>query len=257
MCCGSAVPHRLRYDDSPTRAAHAVNACKRSLTCRYQRLMLTTVLRGLAAASLAVLPLTVTTPAHAVETLPLSEAVSLLPVDTESRDGYDRDAFKHWNSGDDPADGCHTRSEVLISEAVEPPTIGPRCRLTGGTWWSYYDATWVTSASGLDIDHMVPLAEAWDSGASAWSAQQREAYANDQGVAASLVAVTARSNRSKADQDPSTWLPPAADVHCRYVAEWVGTKLRWALSADEAEMAALRETAAGCPDQSVTYEPAE
>ncbi|MGW8065985.1 HNH endonuclease family protein [Streptomyces ziwulingensis] len=219
--------------------------------------MFTTVLRGLAAASLAVLSLTVSTPAHAAEVLPLSEAVSRLPVDIESRAGYDRDAFKHWNKGDDPSDGCHTRSEVLIAEAVEPPTVGPRCRLTGGTWWSYYDATWVTSASGLDIDHMVPLAESWDSGASAWTPERREAYANDQGAVASLVAVTARSNRSKADQDPSTWLPPAADVHCRYVAEWVGTKLRWALAADEAEMAALRETAAGCPDQSVTYEPAE
>ncbi|MFC7898531.1 HNH endonuclease family protein [Streptomyces sp. NPDC057381] len=218
--------------------------------------MLTTVLRGLAAASLAVLPLTAAPPAHAAETLPLSQAVGRLPVDTESRAGYDRDAFRHWNKGDDPADGCSTRNEVLISEAVEPPTIGPRCRLTGGSWWSYYDQVWVTSASGLDIDHMVPLAESWDSGASAWTPERREAYANDQGAATSLVAVTARSNRSKADQDPAQWLPPAGEVHCRYVAEWVGTKLRWALSADETEVAALRETAASCPDQNVTYEPA-
>ncbi|GGT01368.1 hypothetical protein GCM10010270_86390 [Streptomyces violaceus] len=64
------------------------------------------------------------------------------------------------------------------------------------------------SASGLDIDHMVPLAEAWDSGASAWTAQRRERYANDPGQEASLVAVTARSNRSKADQDPAQWLSP-------------------------------------------------
>lgn len=217
--------------------------------------MLKAVLRGLAAASLIVLPLTVSAPAYAAETLPLSEAVAGLPLGTESRDGYDRDAFRHWNAGANPSDGCNTRAEVLISEAVEPPAVGPGCRLTGGSWWSYYDQVWVTSASGLDIDHMVPLAESWDSGASAWSAQRREAYANDQGAAASLVAVTARSNRSKADQDPAQWLPPAADVHCRYVAEWVATKLRWSLTADEAEVAALREVAAGCPDQTVTYEP--
>ncbi|GGU15079.1 hypothetical protein GCM10010272_69920 [Streptomyces lateritius] len=85
--------------------------------------------------------------------------------------------------------------------------------------------------------------------------QRREAYANDQGAATSLVAVTARSNRSKADQDPAQWLPPAAEVHCRYVAEWVATNLRWSLAADEAEVAALREMAAGCPEQTVTYEP--
>ncbi|MFJ6076389.1 HNH endonuclease family protein [Streptomyces sp. NPDC093065] len=218
--------------------------------------MLKSVLRGLAAASIAVLPLTAAAPARAAETLPLAEAVTLLPVDTESRDGYDRDAFRHWNSGDDPADGCNTRKEVLISEAVEPPTVESRCRLSGGRWWSYYDQVWVTSASGLDIDHMVPLAESWDSGASTWSPQRREAYANDQGATTSLVAVTARSNRSKADQDPAEWLPPAEEVHCRYVAEWVGTKLRWSLSADETEAAALRETAADCPDQRVTYEPA-
>ncbi|MEE1931211.1 HNH endonuclease family protein [Streptomyces sp. TRM 70351] len=217
------------------------------------------LLRGLAAASLTVLPLTVPAPAHAAEaarTLPLAEAVTSLPVGPESRDGYDRSAFRHWNTGADPADGCNTRAEVLLAEAVEPPAVGARCRLTGGTWWSYYDQVRVDSASGLDIDHMVPLAESWDSGASAWTAQRREAYANDQQAAASLVAVTARSNRSKADQDPAGWLPPAAAVHCRYAAEWTATKLRWNLAADAGEVAALRDLAAGCPEQTVTYEPA-
>lgn len=141
--------------------------------------MRTALLRGLSAALLTVLSLTTGTPAHAAETVPLADAVASLPLATESRDGYTREAFKHWTAGDDPADGCTTRNEVLIAEAVEAPAVGPRCRLTGGSWWSYYDQTAVTSASGLDIDHMVPLAEAWDSGASAWTAQRREAYAND------------------------------------------------------------------------------
>ncbi|MFB6772668.1 HNH endonuclease family protein [Streptomyces sp. NPDC056337] len=218
--------------------------------------MLKTVLRGLSAALLAVLPLTAPAPVQAAETLSLTEAVAALPIAAESREGYDRDAFRHWNTGANPTDGCNTRAEVLIAEAVEPPTVGPKCRLTGGRWFSYYDQVWVTSASNLDIDHMGPLAEAWDSGASTWSAQRREEYANDLGTEASLVAVTARSNRSKSDQDPATWLPPAAEVHCRYIAEWVGTKLRWTLSADEAEAAAMREVAADCPEQTVTYEPA-
>ncbi|SDP62114.1 Protein of unknown function [Streptomyces sp. cf386] len=218
--------------------------------------MVNAVLRGLAAVALAVLPASVSAPAHAAETLPLAEAVAGLPVATESRDGYSRDKFRHWNTGDDPADGCNTRAEVLIHEAVTPPAVGPGCRLTGGSWWSYYDAIVVTSASGLDIDHMVPLAEAWDSGASAWTPQRRETYANDQGAEPSLVAVTARSNRSKADQDPAEWLPPATDVHCRYLAEWVGTKLRWDLAVDDAELDALEDMAMGCPGQTVTYEPA-
>ncbi|MEU5757100.1 HNH endonuclease family protein [Streptomyces sp. NPDC047829] len=217
--------------------------------------MVTSVLRGLAAASLAVLSLFASTPAHAAETLPVAEAVTRLQIGTESREGYDRNAFRHWNSGADPSDGCSTRNEVLIDEAVESPAVGPRCQLSGGQWWSYYDQVWVTSASGLDIDHMVPLAESWDSGASAWTAERREAYANDQGSATSLVAVTARSNRSKADQDPAQWMPPAAEAHCRYIAEWVGTKLRWNLTADETELAALQEAASSCPDQQVMYEP--
>ncbi|WP_422802262.1 hypothetical protein [Streptomyces rochei] len=84
--------------------------------------------------------------------------------------------------------------------------------------------------------------------------QDAHAYANDLGAAASLVAVTARSNRSKSDLDPAQWLPPAAEAYCCYVAEWVGTKLGCILWVDEAEVAALGEVADGCPDRSVTYE---
>ncbi|MFJ2926611.1 HNH endonuclease family protein [Streptomyces massasporeus] len=217
--------------------------------------MVTSVLRAVAAA-LVVLSTTVSSPAHAAGNVPLPEAVDRLSLGTESRDGYTRESFRHWNAGANPTDGCHTRAEVLLHEAVEPPTVGAGCRLEGGSWYSYYDGVTVTSASGLDIDHMVPLAEAWDSGASAWIAQRREAYANDQGQEASLVAVTARTNRSKADQDPAQWLPPAADAHCRYAAEWVATKLRWSLTADEAELTALRALAGDCPLQNVEYEPA-
>ncbi|MFJ4242798.1 HNH endonuclease family protein [Streptomyces iakyrus] len=217
--------------------------------------MVISVLRAVAAA-LVVLSTTVSSPAHAAETVPLPEAVDRLLLGTESRDGYTRESFRHWNAGANPTDGCHTRAEVLLHEAVEPPTVGAGCRLDGGSWYSYYDGVTVTPASGLDIDHMVPLAEAWDSGASAWTAQRREAYANDQGQEASLVAVTARSNRSKADQDPAQWLPPAADAHCRYAAEWVATKLRWSLTVDEAELTALRALTGDCPLQNVEYEPA-
>lgn len=81
------------------------------------------------------------------------------------------------------------------------------------------------------------------------------------GVAAgdqqSLVAVTGRSNRSKADQDPAQWLPPAAEVQCRYAGEWVGTQLRWSLTVDEPGLAALRELGDICPLPDVAYEPAD
>ncbi|MGW5679467.1 HNH endonuclease family protein [Streptomyces sp. NPDC003860] len=166
----------------------------------------------------------------------LADAIGQLKIATEKRDGYKRDAFKHWNAGLVPNDSCDTREEVLLAEAVKAPTRGDSYRLAGGSWRSYYDDTVVKAASALDIDHMVPLAEAWDSGAYGWTAARREAYANDQGQASSLVAVTAKSNRSKADQDPGQWLPPSAEARCTYAADWVGTKLRWALAADQDEV---------------------
>ncbi|MGW1281972.1 HNH endonuclease family protein [Streptomyces tsukubensis] len=191
--------------------------------------------------------------ASAVQTARIGVAVGKLSVADESRAGYNRDLFKHWNAGLNLSDGCNTRNEVLISEAVTAPAVGARCALTGGQWWSYYDDTYVTPAGSLDIDHMVPLAEAWDSGASAWTAARREAYANDQGQDASLVAVTAKSNRAKADQDPAQWLPPAADAHCRYTSEWLATKLRWGLTVDQGERYRLYQLAAGCTDTRVTW----
>ncbi|SCD80414.1 Protein of unknown function [Streptomyces sp. Termitarium-T10T-6] len=187
----------------------------------------------------------------------LADAVGLVQVTEEDRTGYTRSSFKHWNSGDNKSDGCNTRAEVLLAEAVEAPTVEGGCKLTGGTWTSYYDGQEVTSAGSLDIDHMVPLAEAWDSGASAWSAARREAYANDQGSAVSLVAVTARTNRSKSDQDPADWMPPSPEAQCRYVGEWVATKLRWDLTADDRELEALKVYAEGpCEDTIVRYTPA-
>ncbi|MFJ4126118.1 HNH endonuclease family protein [[Kitasatospora] papulosa] len=217
------------------------------------------------ALSLTIVPLVVSAPAQAVqapqglraaEVTTLGDAVGLVAVRGEDRTGYTRSSFKHWNSGD-LADGCNTRNEVLLAEATTAPAVASGCKLTGGSWLSYYDGQEVTDPGALDIDHMVPLAEAWDSGASAWTAARREAYANDQGAAVSLVAVTARTNRSKADQDPAQWLPPAPDAHCRYVGEWVATKLRWQLTADTTEMDALKVLAEGpCEDSVVSYTPA-
>ncbi|MFI1014731.1 HNH endonuclease family protein [Streptomyces sp. NPDC020965] len=192
---------------------------------------------------------------RAPETVPITVGVSRLSVVVEDRTGYERDSFRHWNAGLNLTDGCNTRAEVLIAEAVTAPTVGERCALTGGSWFSYYDNQTVTPAGSLDIDHMVPLAEAWDSGASAWTAGRREAYANDQGAAASLVAVTARANRQKSDQDPAQWLPPAADALCRYVSEWTATKLRWGLTVDETEQDRLFALATECSGTTVTYEP--
>ncbi|WP_258047098.1 HNH endonuclease family protein [Streptomyces sp. SM13] len=186
--------------------------------------------------------------------LPLVEAIGSIPVAEEQRTGYERDSFRHWV--DEDGDSCTTRAEVLLAEAVTAPEQGARCSLSGGSWLSYYDEVEVTDAKKLDIDHMVPLAEAWDSGAHTWTPERREAYANDLGADRSLVAVTAKTNRSKADRDPAQWMPPAESATCTYLVDWTATKLRWALAMDDAEKTALLNLAEPCTDSVVEYEPA-
>ena len=127
---------------------------------------------------------------------------------------------------------------------------GSGCSLSGGRWYSYYDGVSQTSSSALDIDHLVPLAEAWDSGARTWSASRREAYANDLGDSHTLVGVTASLNRSKGDQDVAEWLPPIN--RCRYIKDWVTAKIRWGLSQDSAEKSALQSVAGGCTNSTIT-----
>lgn len=194
--------------------------------------------------------------APVAEVTTLADAVGLLKVTEENRTGYTASSFRHWNAGEDTADGCDTRAEVLLAEAVVAPTVGSGCKLTGGRWTSYFDGQEVTDAGPLDVAHLVALGEAWDSGASAWTEGRREAYANDQAADVSLATVTARINRQKADKDPADWMPPSPAVQCRYTGEWVSTKLRWQLTADDRELEALKVYAEGpCEDTVVRYAP--
>ncbi|WP_435792378.1 HNH endonuclease family protein [Actinacidiphila glaucinigra] len=214
--------------------------------------LLVTLAAGLTlAGSMAILQ----TSAAGADGIPLREAIRALPVIGEDRLGYERTAFRHWIDAD--RDRCSTRSEVLLTEAVTPPAVGAGCALTGGRWYSYYDATYVDGPSGLDIDHVVPLAEAWDSGASQWTPAQRQAYANDLDEPRALVAVTARSNRSKSDKDVAEWLPPHAAARCGYLVDWVTVKTRWHLAVDDIERDALVREAAVCPDLPIVTTPAD
>ena len=169
----------------------------------------------------------------------LHRAVKELPVARETRRGYDRDKFRHWIDAD--GDCRDTRDEVLGKESLV--RVGG-CDIRVGRWMSYYDRKTIRFATNLDIDHMVPLAEAWDSGAKKWNADTRKRYANDVGDPRSLVAVTASSNRSKSDRDPAGWMPTYDK--CKYVRQWVAVKIRWSLKVNRAEKRALRRRAANC-----------
>lgn len=173
----------------------------------------------------------------------LADLLAALKISPEFESGYDRDLFQHWIDAD--SDGCNTRREVLILESVTNPQIGDRCAVFG-SWISSYDNRKVNDASELDIDHMVPLAEAWRSGAYQWSSQTRKRFANDLGFPGSLIAVTASSNRSKSDRDPANWLPANAQYLCQYTYDWLAVKYRWSLSVDSQEALALAELVPNC-----------
>ncbi|MEU5218172.1 HNH endonuclease [Streptomyces sp. NPDC020807] len=213
--------------------------------------MIKNLVRGLAPLALILSPLALPSPALSAGVVLFPDALAELTEAAEDPDGYKESAFTHWNRGLDPDDGCDTRSEVLVAEADEAPKTGAGCVLTGGRWTSAYDGQRVSDPASLRVDHLVPLAEAWESGASGWSAARRESYANDQGAAATLVAVTARSLRQKAGRDPAEWVPEDSTRYCRYVGEWVGTKLRWGLSVDKDEMEALKLFADGPCEETV------
>ncbi|MEU9201454.1 HNH endonuclease family protein [Streptomyces sp. NPDC048332] len=168
--------------------------------------------------------------------------LSELTVKAEgSSTGYSRDKFPHWIT---QSGACNTREVVLKRDGTNV-SQDSSCAAVSGSWYSQYDgATW-TAASDLDIDHMVPLAEAWRSGASSWTTAQRQALANDL-TRPQLIAVTDNVNQSKSDQDPATWLPPRAAYKCTYVRAWVHVKHYYDLSVDSAEKSALQSALSGC-----------
>jgi len=100
-----------------------------------------------------------------------------LIVGKENSAGYARSAFKLWT--DDDRDGCDTRKEVLITESKVKPKLGTSCRVISGSWKSWYDNKSWTDPADVDIDHVVALKEAWDSGARVWTKTNRTRYAND------------------------------------------------------------------------------
>jgi len=118
--------------------------------------------------------------------------------------------------------------------------------VTAGQWYSPFDAVWVDVPRSIDIDHFVPLAEAWRSGARNWDEPTRRAFANDLSDPRTLIAVTASSNRSKSDRDPADWLPTNTAYRCDYIGTWVAIKHRWELAIDTREQAAIQRVLRGC-----------
>jgi hypothetical protein len=172
------------------------------------------------------------------------DVLKTIRVENEYTRGYKRNLFKHWLDID--GDGCDAREQVLKRDAVGFAQVDPfRCFVVEADWLSPYDGRRTTDRSDVDIDHLVALKEAWDSGAWQWSEAQRIAFANDTTDSRTLIAVSSSSNRSKSDRDPSNWMPPLRGYWCTYSANWIAVKARWGLSMDQSEWGRLNNLLAG------------
>jgi hypothetical protein len=171
-------------------------------------------------------------PAKLLAGLPVAKAGSMR--------GYSREKFPHWDS---TGKNCDVRDTVLKRDGTKVKLSG--CNVVGGSWKSSYDGRTLTKPTLVDIDHMVPLANAWRSGAAAWTTDKREQFANDLDRP-QLVASSQTSNRSKGDQDPSTWKPSMRTTWCGYAGDWITVKSYWKLSVTTAEKKALTEMLEEC-----------
>ena len=169
--------------------------------------------------------------------------LNVLTVASEgSMSGYSRDLFPHWIT---ISGTCNTRETVLKRDGTNV-VVDSSCAAISGSWFSPYDgATWF-AASDVDIDHVVPLAEAWRSGANSWSTSSRQAFANDL-TRPQLIAVTDNVNQAKGDQDPSTWQPPVTSYRCTYARMWIADKYYWSLKLQSSEKSALQTMLNSCP----------
>jgi hypothetical protein len=160
---------------------------------------------------------------------------------------YDRDAdFGGWIDVD--GDCQNTRAEVLIAQTRAPVTFtrASDCTVKNGRWVDPWSGITTTVAHDFDIDHTVPLANAWRSGAWSWPQARRVAYANDLVDPFHLVAIDASENRQKGDDGPESWRPPRPSAWCRYAITWDHIKAKWHLTATPSEWSALTEMARTC-----------
>ncbi|MEW2441530.1 HNH endonuclease family protein [Micromonospora marina] len=209
-----------------------------SLTTRARRRAATVTVVALAGAVLAVVngQSALAAPSGIPSKAAAQSQLNALTVAAQgSTAGYSRDLFPHWIT---ITGACNTREQVLKRDGTSV-VVNSSCAATSGRWYSPYDgATWY-AASDVDIDHVVPLAEAWRSGANSWTTSRRQSFANDL-TRPQLIAVTDNVNQSKGDQDPSTWQPPLTSYRCTYSKMWITVKYNWGLTLQSSEKSALQ-----------------
>ena len=161
---------------------------------------------------------------------------------------YNRKDWQHWTDAD--GDCQDARQEALIAESQSAVVYEPgdECRVESGDWFGVYTGESFTDPGDLDVDHMVPLANAHRSGGWAWSKERKADYANDLSYANHLVAVQASANRRKGSKGPEEWKPSRREYWCEYATDWTTIKQKWGLTATPSEADALREMLETCDE---------
>lgn len=158
-----------------------------------------------------------------------------------SLSGYSRTKFPQWSS---LGGSCDTREMVLRRDGTDVQR-DDECRAVSGKWVSVYENKTFTVAADLDVDHTVPLANAWRSGANTWTQDERKAFANDL-THPQLLAVSAATNRAKGDRGPDEWQPPNLSYWCTYGRSWTIVKSTYKLTTTQDEKAMLTKMLDTC-----------
>ena len=182
--------------------------------------------------------------------------IAEVPVRIRSYD-YRRDAFGDSWTDDNPApgghNGCDTRNDILDRDLADKTYVSikrcPDAVATGTLHDPYTNATvaFVRGAqvgAAVQIDHIVPLALAWDLGARNWTDDMRLRFANDP---ANLLAVEGQANQDKSDREPATWMPPNTAFRCQYAMQFIAVLRGYGLPVDAPSAPVLRDAAATCP----------
>jgi len=147
--------------------------------------------------------------------------------------GYSRKKFQPmYHKG-----ACSTRERVLARDG-RGVRRNASCHPVKGRWYSPYDGKWLNSEKYVDVDHVVPLAYAWRSGAKRWSQAKRRAFANDL-VRPELLTVSHSANIAKGAKGPQSWRPRRRAYWCRYAVSWIAVKHHYRLFVTRREKVAL------------------
>lgn len=182
--------------------------------------------------------------------------ITVLPQRIHRYD-YHRSAYGDaWDDDNDAPgghNGCDTRDDILNRDLVDKTFVSiKRCpdAVATGTLHDPYTNTTIVFQRGakvgeaVQIDHIVPLAYAWDMGAYGWTVPERMRFANDP---ANLLAVQGQANQDKGDSPPGLWMPPNAAFDCQYAMQFIAVLRGYQLPVEQASAGALRQAAATCP----------